>query len=355
MVQGLKMAQSKHTTTRLRFLVFLWLITAVLLNSCARSPAQVELTPTPYPTSVIPTKPTYTVQTGDVTRVLNFVGRLTPAVREEMFFKTGGRVAKVYFKERDAVKKGDLLAELDTGRGFDLQRAEIRLENARFNLELARLQLSPDSQEYSLLIALKENDVKMAQLDLDELNAGVADARIFSPIDGTILSLILTEGSSVDAFKVVVIVANLDELEVLAELSSDQLSQVAEGMTVEAKPIGRPGEALQGMISSLPYPYGKGGSNVGQASNIAVTTMQLNPVDSGYELGDLLQMTAVLEKKEGVLWLPPNAVRTFEGRKFVVVKGSEGQSRVDVKVGIESEDRVEIMEGLAAGQIVIAP
>jgi len=66
-----------------------------------------------------------------------------------------------------------------------------------------------------------------------------------------------------------------------------------------------------------------------------------------------VRITVVLERKEDVLWLPPQAIRTFEGRKFVVVQEGEGQLRVDVKVGIESEDRVEIEEGLTEGQIVI--
>ena len=75
--------------------------------------------------------------------------------------------------------------------------------------------------------------------------------------------------------------------------------------------------------------------------------------ESRYELGDLIRVTVVLERKDDVLWLPPQAIRTFEGRRFVVVQEGEAQRRVDVKVGIESEDRVEIEEGLTEGQIVI--
>ena len=64
-------------------------------------------------------------------------------------------------------------------------------------------------------------------------------------------------------------------------------------------------------------------------------------------------MTVVLERKDDVVWLPPQAIRTFEGRKFVVVQEGDAQLRVDVTVGIESEDRVEIEQGLTEGQIVI--
>jgi multidrug efflux pump subunit AcrA (membrane-fusion protein) len=66
-------------------------------------------------------------------------------------------------------------------------------------------------------------------------------------------------------------------------------------------------------------------------------------------------MTVELERQEGTLWLPPQAVRTFEGRSFVVVQEGGAQRRIDVRIGIRSDDRVEILEPLEEGQTVIAP
>jgi multidrug efflux pump subunit AcrA (membrane-fusion protein) len=60
-----------------------------------------------------------------------------------------------------------------------------------------------------------------------------------------------------------------------------------------------------------------------------------------------------LEQNDNVLWLPPAAIRTFEGRKFVVVQDGSVQTRVDVKVGIEGDDRSEILDGLTEGQTVL--
>ena len=348
------MSQKTHFACLFHPAVLLLVILAVGLGACARTPAP-EANPTPYPTAVIPTKPTYTVQSGEVSRVLNFVGRIEPVQREELFFKIGGRIGKIYFKVQDKVSKDQLLAELDAGNsGFDLERAKIQLDNARLELELTKLQMPASQKEYQLEVALKENAVKMAQLALDELNAGIADAQIQAPIDGTIISMSIAEGDTVDAFKPVMVIANMNDLAVVSQLSTDQLGQLAEGMLVEAKPVGRTGEALQGAVASLPYPYGTG-SNANNQATIATITVQADLVKAGYSLGDLLQITAVLEKKENVLWLPPQVVRTFEGRKFVIVLTGGGQSRVDVKLGITSEDRVEILEGLTAGQVVIAP
>ena len=68
----------------------------------------------------------------------------------------------------------------------------------------------------------------------------------------------------------------------------------------------------------------------------------------------VLKQRFVLEEKLDALWLPPAAVRTFQGRNFVVVQDEDGsQRRVDVRLGIESEERVEILEGLERGQTVV--
>ena len=81
--------------------------------------------------------------------------------------------------------------------------------------------------------------------------------------------------------------------------------------------------------------------------------MEKTPEEFGLELGDLVRVEVVVEREDNVLWLPPQAIRTFDGRKFVVVQDGELQRRVDVKIGVEGEDRVEIEEGLTEGQVVV--
>jgi multidrug efflux pump subunit AcrA (membrane-fusion protein) len=77
-------------------------------------------------------------------------------------------------------------------------------------------------------------------------------------------------------------------------------------------------------------------------------------------LNDRVRVTVILEQKEDVLWLPPQAIRSFEGRNFVVIQDAEGQRRVDVKLGITTGDRVEIVwvdggDNLSEGQVVVGP
>jgi multidrug efflux pump subunit AcrA (membrane-fusion protein) len=98
----------------------------------------------------------------------------------------------------------------------------------------------------------------------------------------------------------------------------------------------------------LPLKPGSTGGNIR-------ITLEQPPGELGYKTGDSVMLTIILEQKEGALWLPPQAVRDFDGRRFVIVQDPGGQRRVDVIVGIESDERVEILEGLNEGDVVIAP
>jgi multidrug efflux pump subunit AcrA (membrane-fusion protein) len=128
-------------------------------------------------------------------------------------------------------------------------------------------------------------------------------------------------------------------------------------MPAVAAPVSSPGDEVPAVVRRLPYPYGGGGRSEGVGEEDTSTRVSLDMQAAGdlFELGDLVRVTVVLEQKQDVLWLPPQAIRLFEGRRFVVVQEADGQRRVDVKVGIQGEDRIEIEEGLTEGQVVVGP
>ena len=62
---------------------------------------------------------------------------------------------------------------------------------------------------------------------------------------------------------------------------------------------------------------------------------------------------AMLDEMGIRLWLPPEAIRSFEGRRFVVVREGERERRVTIRTGIETDEKIEILEGLEAGDVVV--
>ncbi|MCB0132008.1 MAG: hypothetical protein KDD78_14215, partial [Caldilineaceae bacterium] len=112
-----------------------------------------------------------------------------------------------------------------------------------------------------------------------------------------------------------------------------------------------------GIIRQLPYPYGSGGNpsvtDVEDRDDTTRITLDTSLADAELELGDLVRVDVVRERKDDVLWLPPQALRNFDGRRFAVLEDDGAQRRVDVIVGVETPERVEIEEGLVEGQIVV--
>jgi multidrug efflux pump subunit AcrA (membrane-fusion protein) len=230
-------------------------------------------------------------------------------------------------------------------RRYDVESQETRLALAR--LEVAQLERGVDPR--------LEQAVAKAKLDLADLEAQITDTRILAPFEGEVTAVSTAAGRAVEAFDPVIVVADPNQLELTAELEAEEMRKLSEGQEATAVPLEFPGEERPATIHSLPYPYGSGGSASGLEDEDRTTHLEANLGDLAVEPGDLVRVTVVLERKEGVLWLPPAAVRTFEGRDFVVVQEGAGQRRVDVTLGIESEDRVEIVAGLEEGDIVIGP
>jgi len=385
---------------------FTLLFSLILISGCALVPtsrsdqaAGEAPTPTPIPTAIVPTKPTYKVQTGEVVDELTFSGRISPILEEELFFRTNGRVRAVFAKRNEMIEQGFVIAELENdalerellsaeltlGRAqtilaaaeqeLDYSRriAQANVEIEQIKLASMQAELAPDPSAIAIqqkqiemvqisverlesgVDSLLVNDVERAQLDVDKLKTEIAEAQITAPFDGQLLSVSLTPGQAIEGFQPVVVLADVANLEVSADLLSDQMTKLVEGMTANVVLVSRPGEILLGKIRQLPYPYGSGGrgQEVEDMDKSTRFTLENSAQAAGFTLGDLVRITVELERKADVLWLPPQALRVFDGRRFAVVQDGEAQRRVDVTVGILTQERVEIKEGLQEGQTVV--
>jgi len=111
----------------------------------------------------------------------------------------------------------------------------------------------------------------------------------------------------------------------------------------------RPEQDLVGSVRQLPFIGGSDSTN----NDDKAVHVALHDKNVKLELGELATVNITLEQKDNALWLPPAAIRTFQGRDFVVIQDGSVQRRVDVKLGIKGEDRVEVLEGVQDGQVVV--
>jgi multidrug efflux pump subunit AcrA (membrane-fusion protein) len=200
----------------------------------------------------------------------------------------------------------------------------------------------------------QQKAVEDAQRRLDKAQKKVEDGRIVAPQSGELLAIAISEGDSVTAFDPLIEIADPSQLEVASELGAEQMKRLAEGQPVEISTLSRPDVIMPAIIRQMPAPYGSGGSGAVQEQDRTTRFKILDLLGQEVEAGvTIVKIRIVLEHKDDVLWLPPDAVRSFEGRRFVVVRDGDRERRVTIKTGIETEDRIEIVEGLKEGDVIV--
>jgi multidrug resistance efflux pump len=220
-------------------------------------------------------------------------------------------------------------------------------------VELAQLDLQRAQEGADPLL---QKDVERARLTVERLQAQVNTGRLIAPFDGVVTGASAYPGRAATAYKPLIVIADLAELEVNAELAARLMQDMTEGMGASIVFSNIPGASLSGVVRQMPYPYGRGGSGQTLEEQDKATHITLDPRElEGLEVetGMLAKVTLVVEQKDDVLRLPKEAIRLFAGRRFVVTEGEGGvEQRSDVKLGLEGDDYVEIEQGVTEGQVV---
>lgn len=348
-------------------------LAALLLSGCGSAQPSEEPTPTPAPT---PVKPTFTVERGAIRLETEIYGRVIPLESQVAYFNADGTVGNVYVQVGDVVEEGQLLADLEALVQLEsewaatneqanyelalstnaLRRAEINLQIARLTLDWMKTNAASDAE-----IQIQTLKVELAQMDYDEvvanpathaagthlkeLEQAMADAQLYSPYAGVVVSA-ANPGRNVKKSSEAFVIGDTSQLEIGAEATDEELKQLTEGMAVTVTLEKQPDHPFRGVIRVLPYPYGSGEGGATGSANFIRITLDQTPEAGAYKMGDKVRIRVVLDQRQDVLWLPPEAIRSVGGRTFVVVQTSSGPQRVEVVLGLQTRYQVEIVSGL---------
>lgn len=394
---------------RRNLFAFLLLFLLFLLIGCALQPITDPRRPNPaeeptiVPTAISIEKPTYLVERGSVTSHLFKSGRVTPVNQDQLSFPLNGQIEALFVGKGETVASGETVAQLDTAALEQaLQTAEsdlnlakeqlaiaqenhtTNLRRAEIGVELAQLQLDfvveeageAPAAEQILAIEVLKRELELAQLNLSEfdsaidpslanaviqaerqiahINNQIAQSTLVAPLAGTVLVMNFAAGDNVAAGQTVLIIADLNQIEVEVPLLDRELQQLSEGLVAFGTFPSRPETTFPMTIRQLPFPFGTGAQ--GNEADSLVRVSFANPAQaSELSIGDRIEVAILLDSRDGVLWLPPAAVREFNGRLFVVVQEGETQQRLDVKIGLQNDNQVEIISGVSEGQLVVGP
>jgi multidrug efflux pump subunit AcrA (membrane-fusion protein) len=235
---------------------------------------------------------------------------------------------------------------------------EAEIDQIHTELDLAKANYEKAAAEVDLWGAdSPTSELAMAELILADAEARFAMAQkaleaveLRAPFAGQVLSLGIAPGSSVSAFQSVITLADPAVLEIRAVPDAEDLEGLSVGQQALVRLSSQSGEEFTATVTGLPMTGTAAGDENGVDQSVH---LQLEDESVPLVLSDAAVILITIDEREDVLWLPPAALRSFQGETFVFVDLNGVQRRVNVSVGLVSADRVEIVSGLEEGQTVI--
>lgn len=300
-----------------------------------------------------------------ITRLLIVRGTVATAPNGDVKVSSlvAGRIVAMPVAEGDSVRKGQVLAEIERRPLEDQRRqAAAALDQATAALENARLSLDRTDKLFKQGIAAgKEVEdarsqfaaaqagVEQASAALDIANRQIERATVTSPIAGQVVKRLVSVGEQVDgtAAQPIVEVANLDAVELGANIPAEYLASVRPGQPVTISCETFPGRTFEGQVIAI-------APAVDAASNSALARMRIRNAGRLLKVGMFAQARVSVEEHKNALVVPASAVaRGQEGTALYVLNGDIAE-RKPVTLGIETPEAVEVVSGVSEGQSVLA-
>jgi membrane fusion protein (multidrug efflux system) len=266
--------------------------------------------------------------------------------------EVAGRVKQIFFNDGQRVRKGQLMVQLED----QLQQAQVAQARAELSIAEANHKRNQELVAQNF-ISQRSLDESAAALEVSRAKLSLAQAtlqrlQVLAPFDGITGLKQINVGDYLKDGADMVNVEDIDAVLLDFRLPERFQAKVRAGqkaqLTVDALP-GRPFTAIVQAVDPLIEANGR---SVGVRGCIDNRQQQLRP-------GMFARVNAVFGARENALVIPEEAIIPQGGRTFVVkvVQGAKPDERVServaVKVGLRQPGKVEIVEGLVAGDTVV--
>jgi RND family efflux transporter MFP subunit len=309
--------------------------------------------------------------------VLNASGYVVAQRKAEVASKGTGKLERLYVEEGTKVKKGQILGRLESG---DVDSA-LAQAKADFQVEIASLgEAKSNFNRRKLLVQQKllaESEFDLADAQHKRAIANVESARarvraaqveventyIRAPFDGTVLTknadvgeIVAPFGSAGNSKGSIVSMADMDSLQVEADVSESNLERVKVGQPCEITLDAFPEKRYRGTVHMIVPTADRAKATVLTKVRFVDKDDQVLPEMSAKVafLTEELSESQINEKPK--ILVDPAAVVERQNSKVVyIVKGEEVVEK-PVKVDKMIGNTVEVLEGLAPGdQVVLNP
>lgn len=344
---------------------------------------------------------TETVRRGEILATVNASGELDAVVSVDVGAQVSGQIEKLYAELGQQIKKGDLIAEIDsTTQRNELEKSKAQLASyeaqlaarkvtrdvaqARYNREV-KLRRSDSTSRENLEsaqqtlasakadVAEMESQIVQARLAVSTAETNLGYTRISAPLDGTVVSIPVEEGQTVNANQTtptIVKVADLSRMENKIEISEGDITRVAPGMPVIYTILSEPDVSFRAKLDSID-PGNTSVTNASATSSSSSSSSSSNDAvyyygksivsneDGRLRIGMTTQNTIVVSRAQDVLIVPSIVLekRMTRGRTSYFVQVLTPTGTVEeraVETGVSDNLNTQIVSGLAEGEQVVS-
>lgn len=323
-----------------------------------------------------------TVGTGDVENTIAATGTLKPGETVDIGAQVSGQLEELHVRAGEQVEAGQLLAEIDASQLLNrveasrasLEGQQAQLVSRRSSLALAEANLDRqrrlleqnatsqqdfetardqvESARSSLTQLQKQIEQSEASLAIDERELEFTQVR--APISGTVTSLPMSEGQTLNASQsapIILTLADLSVMEVQTQISEADVSRLEPGMDVYFTTLGGGDRRWRSTLEQiLPQPT--------IDNNVVLYTGEFRIDNADRAL--LPEMTAqvyfITSAERDVLTVPLGALNQQDDGRITVqrVNGDGSISEQEITIGLTSRTNAEVLSGLQEGDRVVA-
>ena len=326
---------------------------------------------------------TEAVTRGDIENLVTATGTLQPQDYVDVGAQVSGQLKKLHVDVGSEVKAGDLLAEIDAtvyAARVDATRASLRTQQAQLldreaQLTLANIQYEREKNLFKEEATTRESvqtaeaSLKSAQAQLKALQAQIEQtestlrvesanlnyAKIYAPIDGTVVSITSRQGQTLNTNQMaptIMRIADLSTMTVQTQVSEADIGKLRTGMEVYFTTLGSQGRRWYSKLNRIqPTP---------EILNNVVLYNALFDVPNENRLLMTQMSTQVffIESQAKDVLLVPMSALTFAPRtRSAVVKVMNGDGDIEerkVLIGVTNRVQAQIVEGLNEGEKVVS-
>lgn len=263
------------------------------------------------------------------------------AFREQQILAENGyaKAAQDYEAARTAYERTSALFQSGSVSQLDLETAANQMQDAQRELRAYRLvdgkPAAPESYELQIQSARYELDKRKEQLE---------NARVTSPIAGTVVRVYAKVGRFADDIEndlPMFSIENLDVLEMEIKISEYSIGKVETGQAAEITADILDGQTAHGEVVSIsPTGEEKGG---GSTERVIPAAIRITDADSGLMAGITARARIRIDQAEGAFIVPMGAVlETDEGTWIFAAEGNR-LKRIPVETGVESDVQIQVI------------